>query len=138
MCGWKCQVLGRERWKSRVKNAKKLSFSREIRAAVPILPCNDRSPLLHIFDPNYLSFHLKCPRKCQKSVILKFFQHFPKFVALPISNFGMNHKFHHSARCILSKLDYAKFNVSNRCSFKRYRRKTLTGGGVCSTPSLPW
>ena len=47
-------------------------------------PGRIEAPLLHILDPNYLSFYLKCPRKCKKKpVMLTFFKQFLKFAPPP-------------------------------------------------------
>ena len=82
-------------------------FSREI---ILIFPWKDRSPLLHIIDPNYPSFYLKCNRKYQKT---DNFDISPSSY-LPSQIFGVNPKFRHTPlMCILSKLDYAKFGVSD-------------------------
>ena len=65
--------------------------------------------------PNYPSFHLKCPRKCQKPTVLTFFQHFPTFVPLPLLPLGVDPQFDHILPliCILLKLDDAKFGIFN-------------------------
>ena len=65
----------------------------------------------------------------KKPIILTFFEHFPKFAPLPLQNFGMNLKFDHTPMCILLKLDYAKFSVSNLFFSKVIEEKPLEGGG---------
>ena len=77
-------------------------------------PRRIEASLLHIPDPNYPSFYLKCPRQCQKTYNLDIFKHFSKFAPLPLLNFGVDLKFDHIPPiCILLKLDYANFGVSN-------------------------
>ena len=60
----------------------------------------------------------------KKPKILTFFQHFPKFATLPLLNFGVNPKFDHTPMCILLKLNYAKFGVSN-LFFQKLSKKNL-------------
>ena len=39
--------------------------------------------ILHILDPNYSSFYLKCPRKYKRPIILTFFDTSPNLHLLP-------------------------------------------------------
>ena len=44
---------------------------------------------------------------------MTFFKQFPKFAPLPLLNFEVDLKFDHIPLCVLLKLKYAKFGVSN-------------------------
>ena len=79
--------------------------------------------LLNVLDPNSPSLYVKCPRKCQKPIILTFFLHFPKFTPLPLPNFGINPKFDRIPLYILLKLHYAKFDVSRLFCSKVIEKK---------------
>ena len=85
-----CRVLERDRRKSGVKTGKKLTFSQGNQGKL-FQFCSGRieAVFLHILDPNYPSFYLKCPRKCQKPIILTFSQHLPKFAPRALPNFGV-------------------------------------------------
>ena len=48
---------------------------------------------LHIPDPDYPSFYLKCPRKYQKPYNFEIFFTLPKFAPLLLPNFGKHSKF---------------------------------------------
>ena len=61
------QILGSYRWKGRVKTGKTVIFPGKSGAIFPVSPLKDRSPLLHVLDPNSPSFYVKCPRKCQNT-----------------------------------------------------------------------
>ena len=60
---------------SRVKTEKKLSFFQGNQGQLfQFCPGRIEAPILHILDPNYLSFYLKCLRKCQKTYNFDIFQ----------------------------------------------------------------
>ena len=65
----------------------------------------------------------------KKSIILTFFQHFPDIAPLPLLNFGVDPKFDHTSLCVLLKLDYAKFGVSNLFFQKLSKNNLFFGGG---------
>ena len=83
------------------QNLKKLSFFQGNQGEL-FQFCTGRieAHLLHILDPNYPSFYLKCLRKCQKTYNLTFFKQFPKFAPLPLLNFGVDLKFDHIRLCV--------------------------------------
>ena len=58
---WQSQILGR--WKSRSKLEKNYHQGQLFQ----FCPGRIEDPILHILDPNYPSFDLKCPIKCQKT-----------------------------------------------------------------------
>ena len=63
----------------------------------------------------------------KKPIILTFFQHLPKFAPLPLLTFGIDPKFDDTPTpmCILLKLDYAKFGVSDLFCSKVIEEKPL-------------
>ena len=65
-----------------------------------ICPGKIEAHLLHNVDLNCPSFYIKCPRKCQKPIILTFFKQFPKFPPLLLPNFGVDPKFDHIHLCV--------------------------------------
>ena len=71
-----CQILGKDRWKSRAKTGKTATFPGKSGTIIPICPVRIETPFLHILDPNYPSFCLKCPRKYKKSYNFDIFQQF--------------------------------------------------------------
>ena len=104
------------------KKEKTGTFPEKSEAIVQVLPWKNRSPPLHILDPNYPSFYQKCPRKCQETYNFDIF-----FNAFP--NFGVDPKFDNiPPMCILLKLDYAKLGVSN-LSFSNVIEEKPLGGG---------
>ena len=107
-------------------------FPEESGAIVPVLPWKDRSPLLHILHPNYPSFYLKCPRKCQKPITLTFFQQFPKFACLALVNFGVDLKFIISSYVYIINVRLCK--VWFFCFLQNLSKKDFWG--VSSTPHL--
>ena len=74
-----------------------------------------------LFDPNYPSFYLKCPKQCQKTYNSDTFsntsQILGKFLIIP-------------PMCILLKLDDTEFGVSNLCFSKVVKEKPLGGGSI--------
>ena len=72
--GWDSQILGRDRWKSRVKTGENSFFQGNQGQLFQFYPERLEAPLLHIPDPNYPSFCLKCLRKCQKTYNFDIFQ----------------------------------------------------------------
>ena len=48
-----------------VKIGKAVIFQGKQGQFFQVCPGRIEAPLLHILNPNYLSFYLKCPRKCQ-------------------------------------------------------------------------
>ena len=48
--------------------------------------------LLHILDPNYLLFYLKCPRKCQKTYNFDIFQTVSQICTSPPPKFWTGFK----------------------------------------------
>ena len=47
-------------------------------------------PLSHILDPNYRTFYLKCPRKCQKNYNFDMFPTLSQICTSLLLNFGVN------------------------------------------------
>ena len=98
---WESQILGKGRWKSRVKTGKNCHyFQGNQEQLFQFCPGRIGATLLHIHAPNYPSFHLKCPRKCQKPISLTFSQHFSKLAPLPLSSFVVDLKFDHIPLCV--------------------------------------
>ena len=100
MCGWESQILARHKWKSSVKSRKTVITPGKLVAIVPIFPWKDRSPFLHILDPNYLSFYLKCPRKWQKTYNFNISPTLYQICTSPLLNFGVDLKFDHIPLCV--------------------------------------
>ena len=59
--------FGEGRVESRVKTRETVIFPGIAGKIVPVFPWKDRSPLLHVLDPNSPSFYAKYPGKCQKT-----------------------------------------------------------------------
>ena len=62
-CGWECQILGRQRWKSRAKTGTTVIFPGKSEAIVPIVYWRNWKPS---FDPKCPCLYPTCPRKYQK------------------------------------------------------------------------
>ena len=129
MFGWEDQILGRDRQKSRVQNRKLSFFQRNQGQLSQFCPGRIEALLLHILDPKLSFILFKLSQKMSKKpIILTFFQHFPKFAPLPLLNFGVDPTFDHPPMCILLKLDYVKFGVSNLFFSKVIEEKPLVVG----------
>ena len=85
----------RERWVEKLGQSwKNCHFSRDSREnCYNFCPERIKSLFLHVLHLNSPSFYVKCPRKCQKPIILTFFSHLPKFTPLSLLNSGMDPKF---------------------------------------------
>ena len=96
--------------------------------------CSGRleSLILHIFDPNYSSFYLKCPRKYQETYTVSNLHLSPSQILEKILNLIITHP--PSPICILLKFDSAKLVFPSYSFMKSYQRKTF---GVGSTPPPP-
>ena len=93
-------MLGRDTWKSRPK-LEKLSFLQENqRELFQFCPGRIEAPLLHILDPNYPSFYLKRPRKCQDNFNFDIFQAVSQICTSPLLNFRVDLKFDHIPLCV--------------------------------------
>ena len=132
MFGWQSHILGRDRWKSRVKTGKTVVFQGNQGQLFHFFPGRIEAPLLHILDPNYSSFYLKCLRKRQKSIILTFFKQFPKFAPLPLLNFAVGLKFDHIPLCVYYQSYIMQSLVFLTHFFQKLSKKNLWGVG--STP----
>ena len=132
------QILGRDRWKSRVKTGKTVIFQGNEGKLFQFFPGRIEAPLLHILDPNYPSFYLKCLRKCQKTYNFYIFQTVSQICTSPPCFCGGSKISSHPPMCILSKLHYAKFSVSNLCFSKVIEEKPLWGRLDPPPPPPPW
>ena len=104
-------------------------------AIVSILPWKDISLRLHILDPIYPSFYLKCLRKCQKTHNFDIFQTVSQIYTYPSPKFWGGSKIRSDPpMCILLKLHYAKFGVSNLFFSKVIEEKPLGGRLYTPTP----
>ena len=114
------------------QNWKTVIFPGESGEIVLMLPWKDRNPLLHVLDPNFPSFYVKCPRKCQKTYNFDIFPTLSQIDTSPPPRFwGKSQIWSYAPTCILLNLDYAKFGVSNVFFSKVIEEKPLE---VCSTP----
>ena len=128
LCEWECHILRTDRWKSKVKTRKTVIFHGNQGQLFQFCPGRIEAPLLHIPDPNYLSFYLKCPRKYQKTYNFDIFPTLSQIRTFPPPKFWGNPQFDHTRMCILLKLDYAKFGVSNSF-FQMLSKKNVWGVG---------
>ena len=84
-------------------------FSRDSRENCSnFYPGRIEASFLHVLDQNSLSIYVKCPRKCQKPIILTFFT-LPQIYTSPPPKFWDES---YPPMCILLKLHSAKFYVS--------------------------
>ena len=114
----------------------KLSFSREIKTILPILPRKDTGPFLHISDPNYLSFNLKYPSKCQETCNCDILSNLSPDLHLSSSKiFGKTLILLYPSMCILLKLDYVKFSISSLC-FSKFIDENPWGRGRLAPPPI--
>ena len=129
MCRWVSQILRRDRRKSRDKTGKNLFFQGNLGKLFQFCSGRIEAPFLQVLDPNSSSFYVKCPRKCKKKpynfdifpTLLANLHFFLSRILGRISNLII------SPTCILLRLDYAKFGVSD-LFFKIYRKKSLGSG----------
>ena len=63
-------------------------------------PGRIEAPFYTFLTQIILHFIQNVPENIKKPIILTFFQHFPKFVPLPLRNFGTDPKFDHILLCV--------------------------------------
>ena len=83
-----------------VKTGKTVIFPEKSGQIVPFLPWKDRSTILRILDPNYLSFYLKWPRKCQKTYNFDIFSRLSQICTSPTPKCWEDPKFDHIPLCV--------------------------------------
>ena len=127
--GWESQILGRDRRKGRVRTGKKnCHFPGNQEKLFQFCHGMIESPLLHILNPNYRSVYLKCLRKCQKTYNFDIFQTVSQICTSPPPKFwGGSKIWSPPPMCILSKLHYEKFGVSNLFFSKVIEERPLRG-----------
>ena len=54
-------------WKGRIKTGKAVIFPGKLGEIFQFFPGRIEAAFLHVIDPNFSSFYVKCARKCQKT-----------------------------------------------------------------------
>ena len=81
------QILGRDRWKSRVKTGENVIFQGNQGQFFQFRPGKIEASFLHVLDPNSHSFYVNCPRKCQKTYNFDIFETLFQIYASPPPKF---------------------------------------------------
>ena len=130
MHGWEYQNLGRDRGKSRAKTERLSFFQGKQGQLFQFFPGRIEAHFLHIINPNYSSFNLKCPRKYKKPHNFDIFPTLPQICTSPLPNLLGNPIFNYTPYVYIIDVGlYAKFGGSNVYHSKVIEEKLEGGGG---------